>query len=400
MNGAVSEDSVRRSMKKLVDDPKALEKTVSWLRHHTQKTLEPLLTVPWILDVDVTIKPVYGYQPGSVVGYNPQKPGRPSHALHSFVMARTRLVLEVEVHPGNEHTVKSTIPDFHGVLTRLDRSLWPTLVRGDSAFGTEDMMAWPEANGLDYLFKQRMTTRTRTLVNELDLTHGWVDAGHGFMGKESTLRLSTWSRERRVIVLRRPQTELRYPRAKDVANAKKPKQELIDTCLPYLVEDQYEYQVLVTSRNDDVMTIAALYRDRADVENVFDEIKNQWGWGGFTSHTFAVTQNVARMTALFYNWWSIFCRLADPDHHREAITTRPALLHSIVRKTTSGGQRILTITSTNGHKNIISDFLTKLGAWLSAFSSIAEQWQRPQHWAQLLRRIFPGPFGIVTRPGG
>ena len=26
-----------------------------------------------------------------------------------------------------------------------------------------------------------------------------------------------------------------------------------------------------------------LYRDRADCENVFDELKNQWGWGGFTT---------------------------------------------------------------------------------------------------------------------
>jgi hypothetical protein len=28
--------------------------------------------------------------------------------------------------------------------------------------------------------------------------------------------------------------------------------------------------------------------------------------------------------ALVYNWWSLFTRLADPEHHREAITTRPS----------------------------------------------------------------------------
>jgi hypothetical protein len=27
-----------------------------------------------------------------------------------------------------------------------------------------------------------------------------------------------------------------------------------------------------------------LYRDRGDCENAFDELKNQWGWGGFTTH--------------------------------------------------------------------------------------------------------------------
>jgi hypothetical protein len=29
--------------------------------------------------------------------------------------------------------------------------------------------------------------------------------------------------------------------------------------------------------------------------------------------------------ALIYNWWSLFVRLADPEHHREAITSRPLL---------------------------------------------------------------------------
>ncbi|MBA3709082.1 MAG: transposase [Planctomycetes bacterium] len=400
MTTAVSEDAVRRAMKKMVEPDEARAQTVSWSQRHLRKTLEPLMALPWVMDVDVTIKPVFGYQPGSVVGYNPQKPGRPSHALHSFVMARTRLVLEVVVHPGNEHTVKSTIPDFQSVLIALPRQLWPQFARGDSAFGTEAMMVWPEANGLDYLFKQRMTTRTRALVQELDLTQGWVDTRQGWEGKESTLRLSTWTRARRVIILRRPAPKQRYLRAKDLAKANAPTQEVIESCLPHLVEGDYEYQVLVTSLTLDIPAIAQLYRDRADVENVFDEIKNHWGWGGFTSHTFAVTQNVARMTALFYNWWSIFCRLADPNHHREAITTRPALLHSIVRQTTSGGQRMLTITSTNGNKNAISAFFTRLGGWLSAFNTIAEQWLPPRRWQELLRAIFPGPFGVIYDPSG
>lgn len=43
----------------------------------------------------------------------------------------------------------------------------------------------------------------------------------------------------------------------------------------------YEYQVLVTSLSEELLSIADLYRQRADAENVYDELKNQWGWGGF-----------------------------------------------------------------------------------------------------------------------
>jgi hypothetical protein len=37
---------------------------------------------------------------------------------------------------------------------------------------------------------------------------------------------------------------------------------------------------------------------------------------------------MAGMVALISNWWSLFVRLADPDHHREVITSRPLLLHA------------------------------------------------------------------------
>ncbi|MDF0672714.1 MAG: hypothetical protein P0120_00005 [Nitrospira sp.] len=47
------------------------------------------------------MKGLYGKQEGAVVGYNPKKPGRPSHSYHSAFMANTRLALAVDVLPGN-----------------------------------------------------------------------------------------------------------------------------------------------------------------------------------------------------------------------------------------------------------------------------------------------------------
>ena len=62
--------------------------------------MSPLLQEPWVLDVDTTIKPLYGTQEGAVVGYNPRKPGRPSHCYHTYMMSTLRLVLSVDVQPG------------------------------------------------------------------------------------------------------------------------------------------------------------------------------------------------------------------------------------------------------------------------------------------------------------
>ncbi len=92
----------------------------------------------------------------------------------------------------------------------------------------------------------------------------------------------------------------------------------------------YEYAVLAASLANEILTIARLYRDRADAENPFDELKNHWGWGGFTTQDIKRCRFMARITALVYNWWSLFVRLADPRQHPEAITSR-LLLHAPAR---------------------------------------------------------------------
>jgi Transposase DDE domain len=93
-----------------------------------------------------------------------------------------------------------------------------------------------------------------------------------------------------------------------------------------------------------IRSLAQLYRDRGDSENPFDELKNHWGWAGFTTHDLKRCQIMARLVALVYNWWILFGRLADPDHHREALTSRPLLLHGIA------GQTRLTITASHGRR--------------------------------------------------
>ena len=104
----------------------------------------------------------------------------------------------------------------------------------------------------------------------------------------------------------------------------------------------------MTSLDSEILTLGQLYRDRADCENTFDELKNQWGWGGLTTHDLKRCRLLARSVALIYNWWSLFVRLADPEHHREAITSRPLLLTALARRTYHAGQVQLPPTEKSG----------------------------------------------------
>ena len=45
-----------------------------WISTQILGYISPVLGPPWILDIDVTVKPLYSRQEGAVVGYNPQKP--------------------------------------------------------------------------------------------------------------------------------------------------------------------------------------------------------------------------------------------------------------------------------------------------------------------------------------
>ena len=60
-----------------------------------------------------------------------------------------------------------------------------------------------EARGLPYLFKLRLTANVKRMIEKLAGAREWVCAGQGFEAKESAVRLTGWSREWRVIVLRR-----------------------------------------------------------------------------------------------------------------------------------------------------------------------------------------------------
>ena len=91
------------------------------------------------------------------IGYNPTKPGRPSHTLHTYWIGNLRLVLDVEVQGGKAHAAKHSLPRLRGLLEGLAPEERPVLVRGDIGFGNERVMAEMEAIGQSYLFKLKQT---------------------------------------------------------------------------------------------------------------------------------------------------------------------------------------------------------------------------------------------------
>ena len=389
MEKVVSEDSLRRAFAD--QDGSAL---AAWQTQALLRTYAPALEQPWIADLDVTVKPIYGHQEGAELGYNPHKPGRPSHAYHTVFLRTLRVALDVEVRSGKEHACLHGLSNLWRVWDRLTPGQRPWLVCGDANYGNERLMAQCEERGQKYLFRQRSTKGVGELIRWLECRGGWQPLMEGWEGMEGPLQLTGWTRPRRTVVLRR-----KRPDKSGVARLPL----LADGGVQVVSEPVYEYAVLVTSLTENLLSIAHLYRQRADVENAYDELKNQWGWGGFTTRDLLRCQIAARMVALVYNWWNLFVRCAEPERAREAITSRPLLLHAVGRLIKSGGQTTLRLTSNHAEAGHIQSVLSRLSLFLSGLINAAEQLKSEERWRRIWQRIlehYRQPAAAWLAPSG
>lgn len=377
MSKVVSDDSARRALHKM-DETDGIQ----WLQRHLLSCYEPLLTSPWILDADVTVKPLYGHQEGAKIGYNPQKPGRPSHTFHTYMIANLRLILEVEVQAGNQSHSNDSLPGLVALLGRLPANGKPRFVRGDIGWGTDNAMKEMEAIDQRYLFKLRKTKNVKELIYKHHCIGEWDYISKEWEAKEDLLQLQGWDKPRRVAIIRR---RLSADTIVGIEYELEGQQNLAFIDGP---EDLkvFEYSVLVTDLPDELLALFYHYRDRADCENNFDEMKNQWGWGGYTTHKIKSCQLMARMVALVYNWWNLFVRLAIPEKHHEAITSRPLLLNSVGRLTEHGRQKKLVITSSHGDLVKLKGVYQRLVAFFNDLKAIAPQLSSDECWCRILAK--------------
>ena len=391
MRAIPSEDSIRGALSKLVravqasDESRASSSSL-WLDACFEQLSGNVLDVPWVLDVDVTVKPLYGKQEGAVLGYNPSKPGRPSHAYHSFWVGRLRLCLDVQVRPGNETAGSFGLGRLIDWLRRRPADQLPEFVRGDIGYGTQTWMLELEALGIAYLFKLKQTRLVKELIEMCQLQGEWTTGLNRWQYCQSRLQLSGWTCERRVVVYRRAHQRKRtaQTRAMTALSGRTEQTELLPLEVMQEGSLSYEYAIYVTSVDKPAADIRSLYNPRGDNENGYDELKNQWGWGGFTLKDLARSELMARLIALIYNWWSLFTKLVDEQVAREAITSRPMLLMHTAKVSTHQSIQTLVIFCAHAQAEQIREKLEAAAQRLSYWASLTAEQLKAR---SVLRRI-------------
>jgi hypothetical protein len=239
LNRVVSEDALRRALSRFDEASSA-----KWLRPALLSSVRDALDQPWVLDIDASIKPLYGRQTeGAELGYNPHKPGRPSHVLHTYWVGNLRLVLDVQVSPGKQH---SSVHAKAG-LTRLLEELGdrrPALVRGDSGYGNEGILLTLEGQDQRYLLRLRQTKNVQRLVARQFGRMDWGRAdAQGCQAVEDHLKLEGWSAKRRVVVVRR---RIKEGMAREQRNERGQLRLAFADTQPLEASKMWEYTVLAT----------------------------------------------------------------------------------------------------------------------------------------------------------
>ncbi len=261
--------------------------------------LLPARKTGYTLDLDSTVIERWGEQEGVVPGYNPRRPGRPTHHPLLAGLAEVKWILHGWLRTGKAASANNAIAFMDECLALVDGITQIRLVRADSGFFDTKFLSDLEKKKVHYLIKGRMTKFVKLAV--LGVTE-WTRVGRGIEVGEARIQLMGWPVERRLVVIRQEEATKETPAlGKALFECK-----------------GYRFQAIVTSlplEDMDATTVYRTYNGRADFENRIKELKAGCGLEGFCMNSFTATECVLRTLCLVHNL---------VQHFQDKIGLRPA----------------------------------------------------------------------------
>jgi hypothetical protein len=153
-----------------------------------------------VLDLDATDDPLHGHQEGRFFhGYYD------CYCYLPLYVFCGRELLAAKLRRSNIDAAAGAKDEVARIVSRIRRR-WPKvriLVRADSGFAREELMAWCEASRVDYVFGLARNSR---LADEIAIDLAWAEAEHQETGRPARrfkdffyATRDSWSRRRRVI---------------------------------------------------------------------------------------------------------------------------------------------------------------------------------------------------------
>lgn len=242
------------------------------------------------LNLDSTVLVRYGNQQGAKKGYNPKKPGRPSHhPLLAFL--GSGYMVNLWNRSGNTSSGYRAVEFFEQALLCLGPSFRVRRVLCDSGFYLVKFIEWLESKGFTYIIAAPISIVLQRRINALK---EWRHVAKGIEAADFYFEHADekWKKKRRYVVIRQLVSE------REKASGKQPS--LFKEC-----DEWKNYRISLFITNDEKLSpedVWRKYRPRANDENSIKNLKDGFGFGGFCMKNFWATEAVMAMNALvFFN---------------------------------------------------------------------------------------------------
>ena len=276
-----------------------------------------------VIDVDSTVKTVYGSQEGVAKGYNPYKRGAYSyHPLLAFCV-ETKEILQGWLRCGNAYTSNGIVEFTKQFLAHLPNRT-RILFRGDSGFFVGPLLDILDQGGHGYLIKVKLKGLVSLLNGEqwesIPGRAGWEQCSFFH-------QCTNWSTARLFIALRQE---------KPIAPTKP---------ATLFEVKEYDYFCYVSTDNADPWTVHKQYGQRATCETWIEEAKNQTALAHIKTDDFWANSVLFQSAILAYNTVRWMALLSGNTVLRrwEPGTIRTFLIRMAAKFTTGSRQQKLTV---------------------------------------------------------
>ena len=260
----------------------------------------------YALDLDSTAITRYGNQEGNVIGYNPNKKGRPSHHPLFAFLGNERMVVNSWLRSGDTSSAHQCVDFLNETLSILQNKKIG-LLRADSGFASDTIFKYLEKEQINYVVAGRMHQGIQDKIKQLKT---WTAIGFGIWISETEYKAAKWEKARRVVIIRQS-VDMR-PKA----TGKKLK--LFDDKEFY---ECYRYHTFYTNQNLPATQIWEQYKGRGDCENRIKELKYDFALEGFNLKDFFATEAALRFVNLAYNIISLFRQVTSEKPKQQRLQT-------------------------------------------------------------------------------
>jgi hypothetical protein len=278
-----------------------LERIVTGLSDRVLKAGQRLVAV------DSTVTSVFGEQiEGAERGYNPHKPGRDSYHPILAVDVASRSVVDGYLRPGSCASGHGLDDFIRKLIAESKHPMDQTVFRLDKGLTAGSVLDTIEAFKAGYVAKVKLTANVVGMISKIK---DWRAFGKGHFAANIYCQLEGWKHPRRMTVIER-----------NLPAEEQPAQ------LPLFEMMEGRYEVVVTNLHLNAENIWRLYNRGAVVEQVIDELKNDFAATGIRTNRFWANDALFLTGLIAYNLLNCIRRLTLPKTLRTARIKRLGLI--------------------------------------------------------------------------